>query len=344
MRSPEEEEHIRLVRIMVKSAYSLQKIRLQVGLRLVANFSSRVKSVRLEKKDLELYNTMLEGAVSDVIDEEEGSAKKRVDKIIDDIKREFKTITAGIARRRRPLPPETEFKGGAIITNYMEAVLTNHYLDLESQEARQFRDLEYQLGKVPIWNNYLKHQTGIGPAMGGILITFFDPYKAKYVSNFWAHAGLDVVINQDGTGTARSWRREHLIEREYVDRSGKTKTRLSVTYNPWLKPKMVGVLGSKFLQSGSTWASNYYNYKHRLQTDPNRLKVTTPAWKKLYHAGQPVAHLWTPGRIHKAAVRYMVKQFLKDFHREWRLSYGLEVPLPYEQAKLGMQPHTHAAE
>ena len=74
--------------------------------------------------------------------------------------------------------------------------------------------------------------------MAGVIIAYLDPKRARHVSSFWKYAGLDV-----DKGSGRSRREEHLVERDYIDRNGDAKTRLGVTYNPFLKTKLMGVLG-----------------------------------------------------------------------------------------------------
>jgi hypothetical protein len=169
------------------------------------------------------------------------------------------------------------------------------------------------LDGVPIWTQYLSKQKGIGRAMAGVIISELDPAKAERPSDFWAYAGLDVA--PDGRG--RSKRKEHLIERTYRDAKGKEQTRLSVTYNPFLKTKLIGVLGPSFLRSRSPWREVYDGYKHRLEHRPDTAE-------------------WTPGHRHAAAIRYMVKMFLLNLHLRWRELEGLPVSNSYAEARLGI--------
>jgi hypothetical protein len=84
----------------------------------------------------------------------------------------------------------------------------------------------------------------------------------------------------------------------------------------------------------------YDDYKHRLETDPGREKLTVVAWKKRFRAADPnLRNLWTPGRIHTASTRFMVKAFLQELWVKWRTLEDLPVTLPYSEAKLGMPPH-----
>ena len=224
-----------------------------------------------------------------------------------------------------------------MISTFSELTLVDQFVRLDMQEALQFKQMVSVLEKIPIYTEYLKSERGIGPAMASVLISYFDSHKARHASSFWKFAGLDVAPD----GRARSRRAEHLVEREYVGRDGETKTRLGITYDPFVKTKVLGVLATSFLRSGSRWRTVYDDYKHRLETDRGRKKVTVAEWKKLRKAGKEVAHLWTPGRIHRAALRYMVKQFIAELWIKWRELEGLPVTPSYHEAKLG---HRHAAE
>jgi hypothetical protein len=308
---------VHILRAMVRGAYDLQLLRMQSGLRLCANFRAKLGTPEGEEEETE-----------------EAEAKK--ESAIKLIKAEYRRLTDGITSEKgRVMMAKLDFTGSAIISSQAEYALVGSYVALESQEARQFRDLTGTLEEIPIYREYLLGVTGIGPAMSGVLIAYLDPAKARHVSSFWKYAGLDVA-----GGSGRSRREEHLVEREYIDRNGDTKTRLGVTYNPFLKTKLMGVLGPSFLRSGSEWRAAYDDYKHRLETDPAREKLTVAAWKKRYKAQDPdIRKLWTPGRIHTASTRYMVKTFLADLWVKWRTLEGLPVTLPYSEAKLGMPPH-----
>ena len=306
-----------LLRLMVRGAYDLQMVRTQVGLRLCANFRSKLK----------------EGGTEEEIIPDGEELTEEAQKIIDQLKDSYKRLTDGVARNRT-IPAEAGFTGDALISTYAELVLVDQYIQLEGQEAKQFRQLSGTLEKLPIYNTYLVDQRGIGPALAAVLVTYFDPHKARHVSSFWKYAGLDV--GPDGRG--RSKRKEHLVERTYVDSNGKDAVKMSVTYNPWLKAKLMGVMGSSFLRAGSPWRKAYDDYKHRIQTDPERLKCTVAAWKKANAAGEDVTKLWPPGRIHKAATRYMVKMFLAEFWAKYRALEGLSVTPTYHEGVMG---HRH---
>lgn len=302
------------LRAMTRGAYDLQALRLQAGGRLVANFKAKLGYTPGEP-------------------EEEAEAEAKARKVLDELKRSFVRLTDGVARNRT-LPARNKFTGDELISDYSELVLVGQYVELERVESRQFRELGDTLNDFPIYTRFLQHVRGCGPAMSAVCISEFDPHLAQYPSSFWKYAGLDVA--PDGLG--RSRRREHLVKREYTDRTGATKERDSITHNPFLKTKLMGVLGVSFLRTGSPYAETYYAYKNRLQTDPNRRKATPEARAEVQaRGGSWTAELWRPKRIHDASIRYMVKEFLADLHRAWRELEGLPVTEWYGEAKMRLQ-------
>jgi hypothetical protein len=347
-----ESDILNTLRAMVRGAYDLQQLRMQSGLRLCANFRARLKAVDLDKPDdprVDIDPDAVEDVVEEVSEEDEAAAaerkkeEKRKKKVIKIIKAEYKRLTDGITSKKgRVLMKKLDLTGSPIISTAAELALVESYLALEKQEAKQFRDLEGTLMEIPIYRNYLKDVVGVGPAMGGVLISYLDPRKARHASSFHKYAGLDV-----DKGSGRSRREEHLVERTYRAKNGEMKTRMGVTYNPFLKTKLMGVLGPGFLRSKCPIRRKVYDdRKHRVTTDPTRVKVTVAVWKKLHKqlkAGvgteEDLRRHWTPGRIHTDATRVMVKQFLTDLWVKWREQEGLSVTAPYRVAKMGQPPH-----
>lgn len=154
--------------------------------------------------------------------------------------------------------------------------------------------------------------------MSAVIISELDPYSARHASSFCKYAGLDVVIGEDGKGEGRSRKASHQIEVTYTDRLGKEGTKMSITFNPFLKTKLLGVLAGSFLKcKNEKYAKMYYDYKFRLQNRPDTKDFTDM-------------------HRHNMASRYMVKQFLLDLWAKWRELEGLEVTPTYAEAKLGI--------
>jgi hypothetical protein len=313
-------EMIPALRLMTRGAYALQKLRIQTGLRLCANFRDKLKE---------------SGEIAADADDEELSEKAQ--KIIDVLKADYRRLTEGVARNRT-LPRREGFVGEGVISDFTELVLVHQYEQLERQEREHFRHIGEALESLPIWTDWLEGQRGIGPAMGAVLVTSFDVHKAVRPSQFWAIAGLDVgpgIATDPDHHLARSRRKEHLVEREYKARDGSTKKKMSTTFDPWLQSRMLGVLGGSLLRSSSPYRKHYDQYRHRIETDPNRRKGTLADKKKDRQNGIIDESIWHPLRIHRASMRYMVKYFIADFWRAWREIEGLPVVPWYHEAKQG---------
>lgn len=205
-----------------------------------------------------------------------------------------------------------------VIKTQLDFDMASTYFDLCRAEERQLKAVKREVQETPIWDNFLKDVKGCGPLMGAICIAYLDVYKARHCSSFWKYAGLDTVETEDGRRIGRN--RSCTEMREYTARDGSVQLKKSLTYNPFLKTKLCGVLGGAFLKAkDSQYGKVYYDYKNRLQ---NRADDSL-----------------TPGHIHAMATRYAVKMFLRDLWVAWRQLEGLPVSEPYEVAFLGRRPH-----
>jgi hypothetical protein len=279
------------IKIMVRGAYDIQKLRIMMGNRIVANFKAKL------------------GQKPGMSEEELEEAEKT---ILASLRASYRKITDGVTT----LPRQASFKGDEVISSYTELVLVDQYLSLEQQEDKQFSRLKNVLKDFPIYNEFLEGIYGVGPAMAGVIVSEINIHAAQYPSSLWKYAGLDVA----GDGKGRSRKKEHLEESEYINKDGETATKMGITFNPFLKTKLVGVLGSSFLKQSPTkcqYRKIYDDYKHRLENMPA-------------HADK------TKGHRHNMAVRYAVKRFLADLYVAWRTLEGLPVATEYSEGKLGI--------
>ncbi len=282
------------LKTMVRGAYDIQKLRIQMGNRIVGSFKSKLGQ---------------EASVS-----EEDSIDAEGKEILSRLRVAYRKIADGVAK----FPTRAKFKGDGVIDTYTELCLIAEYVELEEQEKKHFRRLASVLEEFPIYVQFLEPIKGIGPAMAGVIVSEIDITKARHPSSLWKYAGLDVAEN----GAGRSRKAEHLVEREYVNKDGEVAKRNSITFNPFLKTKLVGVLASSFLKATpNPYRDIYDGYKHRIESHP---------------AHQEKSKGWR----HNMAMRYMIKMFLIDLHMSWRKIEGLPVSVPYSEAKLGQK---HAA-
>lgn len=113
----------------------------------------------------------------------------------------------------------------------------------------------------------------------------------------------------------------HLVDREYIASDGQVKLKKSLTYNKFLKSKLMGVLANGFIKCpGSKYEQIYRGYRARLDN-------------------MPAHYNKVPNHKHMMALRYTVKIFLQDLWVVWRAERGLPVSEPYAVAKLGLPPH-----
>lgn len=115
--------------------------------------------------------------------------------------------------------------------------------------------------------------------------------------------------------------------REYTDKDGNTQMKRSLTYNPTLKTTLLGVLSACILKTGQRHGYNKYD---EIYHDSRTRLDNTPR-----HEDKSAA------RKHKMAIRFMIKEFLRDLWVEWRAYEGYELSEPYEVAYLGRKPHKY---
>lgn len=281
------------LRAMTRSFYDAQKLRVMAGNRLAANVR-----VRMGQDP---------GTKTETI-ESEGQ------RLLAQIVEEYGRIADGItAKTMRGRIKEFEKQNG-IISDIFEYELTGHYLRLLENEEAIGKSLKHLVETFPIWDGFLKGVKGCGFTMAAVIISELDPHQARHVSSFWKYAGLDVA----GDGAGRSRRSEHLVKVAYAAKDGAEKTRNSITFNPFLKTKLMGVLATSFLRTNSPYRLIYDGYKHRLDCHPA-------------HKDKAKGHK------HNMALRYMTKCFLRDLWLAWREIEGLPITPDYAESKLGMQ-------
>lgn len=279
-----------MMRALVRGTYDIQDLRKRIGLRIVANFKVKLGFPPATKQDK--------------------NKDTEAQKLLKVLERSHDMMSEQVAKMSK----RKKIKGDGIIDTRVEYDLIDSFLKMQEQEELYFKNVGLALPDFEIWNEFLKDVKGVGRAMAGIIISEIDISRAKYASSLWKYAGLDVA--SDGQG--RSKRKEHLVVVEYKNAKGDMATRNSITYNPLLKTKLVGVLAGSFLRSDSPYRKFYDDYKLRLQN--------TPAHDEK-----------SDGHRHNMAMRYMIKIFLIDLYTAWRKLEGLPVFPSYAESKLGLK-------
>lgn len=110
-----------------------------------------------------------------------------------------------------------------------KAFLNDTKKRLADLERHALREVTRLLKHQPIWE-HLKEIRGVGPTIAGVLISEIDITRCNTASQLWAYCGL--AVGPDGKAVRK--------------RKGE-----KLSYNPWLKTKVVKVLGDSFIKSCS---------------------------------------------------------------------------------------------
>ena len=270
-----------MLKASVNGFYSMQKTRIRVGNNVVANFKTKIGQEASKSEETLDADAKL---------------------LLSNLRVSYRKITDGIVT----MSPR-KFKEDGLISEYAEFSLIQQYFDLVAAEENALKQITYAVKK-----HFLEDVKGVGPTMAAVIISGFDIHKAEYPSSLWAYAGLDVVNNK-----GRSRIKEHLVDQTYIDSEGNEQTKKGISFNPFMKTKLIGVLGSSFVKTNGVYREVYDNYKHRIQHMP-------------VHAEKTKAH------INNMAIRYTVKRFLVDLYTVWRKLECLPVADEYSRAKLGI--------
>jgi len=233
------------IRIIVRGAYDIQRLRIQMGNRIVAQFKAKLGQIPQHGED-----ELSEEALS----------------VLKDLRADFKKMMDGVKTVKL-----ATFKATPLISTFTEFSLLQQYLDLEESEKRHFANLGKILLDHPIYNEFLSKVAGIGPALAGVIVSEIDIHRSKYPSSIHQYCGLGV--ESDGRGTSK--RKEHLHTIGYTDKEGNAAERQGIRHNPFIKSKLMGVAAGSFLrQADSPYRQAYLDYKHRLQSHPNWVDKT----------------------------------------------------------------------
>ena len=286
----------RALREHVKGFYDIQMLRIAMGNRICANFHARLG--REPGQKAEELDAEAQGLLQSLI-------------------QQWEKITDGIVDTRiRSM--KFELGGKQIIADRAEIEMVRAYIKMVDVETSEMKVIKFYTENHPLWPAFLQEVKGVGPTMAGVILSEIDIAKCRYVSSLWKYAGVDV--GPDGAG--RSRKSEHLVDQTYLDKEGREATKKGITFNPFLKTKLCGVLADQFnRRPADGYGKMLRDYKHRIENHPNHQDKTK-------------------GHRQNMAKRYAVKMFLRDLYLAWRPLEGLPTEPDYHEAKLG---HTHSA-
>ena len=322
----------RIPKALIRSLYDLQKQRIQTGNRICAEIKVRLGQAPGESEEV---------------------LPAEAKRYLAEMRKEFNRISDVFALTKPSNYLKVEYKEYQVITDAAMLLFAQTYVDQLDNEEHMTKVIAKVVSQHPMWNHFFKDVSGVGPLMTAVCLTEFDIVKGNRIGKFWKYAGLDVA--EDGRGRGRF--KEHLIDQTYTDKGGKEQTKKGITFNPFLKTKLVGVLASCLIKQVK-WTTTtkgvydataedrrktkkgkddeviycvidwegkyrivYNNYKHRLEHH------------KLHSEK-------SKGHRHSMSMRYMTKIFIQDLWLAWRELEGLEVTRPYHEAVLG---HNHAS-
>jgi hypothetical protein len=288
-----------MLKIAGRILYDYQKLRISTANRITSYFRRRLGQKPSQKLE--------ESKVSD----------EKLD-LLDLVQKEYKLIADGITSNKVKIEELIKKEKRTYINSLQEFKLIEPYIQLRKAEKNIEKSLIPYLESIPIYSRFLKNVKGCGPLMSMILISYLDVKKAKYVSSFWKYAGIDVVINKEtGEGEGRSKKKDHLTQVKYIDKNGEEKEKDSITFNPTLRTKLLGVLAPCFIKARSPYKEHYDNSKFRYKNDPKHKDKT-------------------PKHIDRMATRIMIKLFLKDMYLVMCEVEGIEPQLDYAEAKYNL--------
>ncbi len=278
--------------------------------------------------------------------------------------------------RAGPQAPQAPAKLDAVQARFLG--YAGGKLELLEQDA--FKEVKRLLTQHPI-SEWLLSQKGCGPTMTGVIISHVDIHKVEMASQLNAWCGLAVGMckgkglikgpsGEDGAGTpVKCPGCDGAMQVMESDRRRKgEKTR----YNPWLKSKIIAVLGGSFIKANSPWRKHYDDYKLRKKNQLVAKCMLCNGSGKYVSKPKPgapppaIGELDAEGIVvkaggicsncdgrggqcswgksdahrHAAAVRYMCKMFLQELYVQWRTIEKLSVRKPYAEEYLGRTHHT----
>lgn len=206
--------------------------------------------------------------------------------------------------------------------------LVDAYQDSKEIEDSLVKSLKKELKGIPVYDKFLKDVKGIGPMMASVIISEYDIHKAHTISAMNQYTGLN-----PGLVKGRKMKDGKIVVTDTMIKGDKLTAGFLAPYNARLRTKMIGVLGPSFLKSKSPYSEFYYNYKTRLENEDRLIEGKDKKWNET-----------TAKHRHNAAVRYMIKAFIRDLYYAWREIEGLPTRCPYEEEYLGIKHHDYKQE
>ena len=380
-----------LIRSMVRGVYALQKLRIQMGNRITMNFKAKLglTSDGMSEKELEAQEKKLldsiresyvritdgivaEGEFSDIVT---GGKLPTVKKfkgdelistytelvLVDQYMTILKDEEGHFAKMQKVLegiPIYDHFLSKVTgIGQAMSAVIIS---EIDIFKAEYPSSLAKYAGLDVVQVGKYTDDKGVEKTVRAELIDAWlaENQDEEDLGVMLAEGKYQVTI----TGMGRTRKDWALVKREYQNKEGVKSIRDSITFNPFLKTKLIGVLGPSFLRAGKIFvdghvmgAAKRLAAAKQLGFDSKGLNAKEVAEAVLDYLKQASCEVIierskygafyydyknrleqsphhkekTDLHRHNMAIRYMVKLFLYDLYAVWRELEHLVVAEPY---------------
>lgn len=205
---------------------------------------------------------------------------------------------------------------------------------LESVKGRISRTIEHELVQWDIWNLWLKHVPGIGPAIAGELILMFH-YRFTPVCK----ECKGILDKKDGTMVCRDCGKE-------AKKEGLLEYRLEMrdypTISKWWaymgRHTVDGMMPKRKKGEIANWSTPGRTLGYQVGDQFNRQKDDHPykafmlERKRKHEKAHPE---WSKGHIHNAAKNEAIKLFLSHFWVVARTLQGKDISEPYAGTIMG---------
>ena len=197
------------IRCLVSTLYDLQKIRIDIGNRVVQSFYIQMGMKPGQKKETADEETMA---------------------MIQKLKKEYDTVTDLMVENKFTIKKQLSKLPSNVSLNYIKNELDykmiEQYVNILRNEEDTTKIIKKYVHMHPMWDRFFKDVKGCGEVMAANCIAYLDIHKARHVSSFWKFCGIDAVAELDEEGNPiyvsadggdAKYRQKFIFEDEYGD-------------------------------------------------------------------------------------------------------------------------------
>ena len=232
---------------------------------------------------------------------------------------------------------EDDAKPEDFISELAEFNIIGAFLDVYKMERFAESKLEGAMSDMPMWTGCLEHVTGIGPVIGAIFIARIDIHRTTSPGSL--HRLFGITVEKDNRAT--SARREHNVPTEYIMKNGDLGYKWGTGYNKQLQSFITNKVMGSFMrvQKPNPWREELRRKKQQY-TLMEKHAVADKKTEDGIKRDRNGKHIPNKGHIDKMAKRWCSKIFLNDLWLFWAAFEGVEIKLPYWDAKIEKIRHS----